>query len=84
MPELGGYGVLTVLRQDPVTATISFIFLQPADKVDLPATGTLALSDGQFTQTNSLATLPRFAKQEIADAAVHQRTSVLEVLQPKK
>ncbi|MEH2069391.1 MAG: EAL domain-containing response regulator [Nostoc sp.] len=27
MPELDGYGVLTVLRQDPMTATIPFIFL---------------------------------------------------------
>ncbi|MDZ8183351.1 MAG: EAL domain-containing response regulator [Nostoc sp. ChiSLP02] len=27
MPEIDGYGVLTVLRQDPTTATIPFIFL---------------------------------------------------------
>ncbi|MFN6513577.1 MAG: EAL domain-containing protein [Nostoc sp. CreGUA01] len=27
MPEIDGYGVLTVLRQDPATATIPFIFL---------------------------------------------------------
>ena len=27
MPQLDGYGVLTTLRQDPVTATIPFIFL---------------------------------------------------------
>lgn len=36
MPELDGYGVLTLLRQDPVTATIPFIFLTAkANKVDL-------------------------------------------------
>ena len=27
MPEIDGYGVLTTLRQDPVTAMIPFIFL---------------------------------------------------------
>ncbi len=27
MPQLDGYGVLTILRQDPTTATIPFIFL---------------------------------------------------------
>lgn len=36
MPELDGYGVLTTLRQDPVTATIPFVFLTAkADKADL-------------------------------------------------
>jgi len=36
MPELDGYEVLTVLRSDPVTATIPFIFLTAkADKGDL-------------------------------------------------
>ena len=36
MPELDGYGVLAELRQDPITATIPFIFLTAkADKSDL-------------------------------------------------
>ncbi len=36
MPELDGYGVLHELRQDPLTATIPFIFLTAkADKSDL-------------------------------------------------
>jgi CheY-like chemotaxis protein/anti-sigma regulatory factor (Ser/Thr protein kinase) len=36
MPELDGYGVLSMLRQNPVTSTIPFIFLTAkADKVDL-------------------------------------------------
>lgn len=36
MPELDGYGVLSVLRGERITATIPFIFLTAkADKVDL-------------------------------------------------
>jgi len=36
MPELDGYGVLSLLRGDQITATIPFIFLTAkADKVDL-------------------------------------------------
>ena len=35
MPELDGYGVLAELRQDPVTATIPFIFLTA--RADKPA-----------------------------------------------
>lgn len=36
MPELDGYEVLKLLRQDPVTETIPFIFLTAkADKADL-------------------------------------------------
>jgi two-component system sensor histidine kinase/response regulator len=35
MPELDGYGVLAELRQDPITATIPFIFLTA--KADKPA-----------------------------------------------
>src|SRR4028119_2356767 len=36
MPEIDGHGVLTALRQNPVTATIPFIFLTArVDKADL-------------------------------------------------
>src|SRR5207237_5837316 len=31
MPDLDGYGVLTMLRQDPLTAIIPFIFLTGSD-----------------------------------------------------
>jgi len=30
MPEMDGFGVLTTLRQDPVTAIIPFILLLPS------------------------------------------------------
>jgi CheY-like chemotaxis protein len=77
MPELDGYGVLTVLRQDPVTATIPFIFLTAkADKVDLRQGMELGADDyltKPFTADELLGAIAsRFAKQEIV---MHQYTS---------
>ena len=46
MPELDGYGVLTQLSQDPVTASIPFIFLTAkADKADVRQGMTLGADD---------------------------------------
>lgn len=68
MPELDGYGVLTTLRQDPLTATIPFIFLTAkADKTDFRQGMELGADDyltKPFTSEellNSIAT--RFEKQ---------------------
>ncbi|MCA1992781.1 MAG: EAL domain-containing protein [Coleofasciculus sp. S288] len=46
MPELDGYGVLKALQQDPVTATIPFIFLTAkADRADWRQAMTLGADD---------------------------------------
>ncbi len=46
MPELDGYGVLTALREDPVTAGIPFIFLSArADRSDIRAGMSLGADD---------------------------------------
>ena len=61
MPELDGYGVLTLLRQDPLTATIPFIFLTAkADKVDLRQGMELGADDyltKPFTKTELLGAI---------------------------
>lgn len=86
MPELDGYGVLTVLRQDPVTATIPFIFLTAkADKVDLRQGMELGADDyltKPFTSDELLGAIAsRFAKQEIVMqqyTSEHQRAKELQ------
>jgi len=46
MPELDGYGVRHTLCQDPVTATIPFVFLSAkADKADIRLGMTLGADD---------------------------------------
>ena len=46
MPELDGYGVFNALRQDPVTATIPFIFLTAsADRSNLQKIRELGFND---------------------------------------
>ena len=61
MPELDGYGVLTALRQDPVTATIPFIFLTAkAAKEDVRQGMQLGASDylnKPFTRDELLTTI---------------------------
>ena len=61
MPELDGYGVLTLLRQDPATATIPFIFLTAkANKGDLRQGMDLGADDyltKPFTKTELLGAI---------------------------
>lgn len=68
MPELDGYGVLTVLRGDPVTATIPFIFLTAkADKVDIRQGMELGADDyltKPFTKAELLGTIAARLKQQ--------------------
>lgn len=86
MPELDGYGVLAVLRQDPVTATIPFIFLTAmADKVDLRQGMELGADDyltKPFTPDELLGAIAaRFAKKEVVMqryTAEHQRAETLQ------
>jgi EAL domain-containing protein (putative c-di-GMP-specific phosphodiesterase class I)/ActR/RegA family two-component response regulator len=61
MPEIDGYGVLTRLRQDPVTATIPFIFLTAkASKSDFRQGMDLGADDyltKPFTRTELLSAI---------------------------
>jgi EAL domain-containing protein (putative c-di-GMP-specific phosphodiesterase class I)/DNA-binding NarL/FixJ family response regulator len=64
MPELDGYGVLTALRQDPLTATIPFIFL----------TAKSAKSDfrqGMDMGADDYLTKP-FTRAELLSAIIHK------------
>lgn len=70
MPELDGYGVLTMLRQNPLTATIPFIFLTAkADKVDLRQGMEMGADDyltKPFTRTELLGAIAaRLQKQTV-------------------
>ena len=77
MPNLDGYGVLKVLQQDPVTATIPFIFLTAkADRADWRQAMTLGADDyltKPFTRAELLeAITSRLQKQ----ASLTQRHTV--------
>lgn len=70
MPELDGYGVLTMLRQNPDTATIPFIFLTAkADKFDLRQGMEMGADDyltKPFTRTELLGAISaRLKKQAV-------------------
>lgn len=86
MPELDGYGVLTALREEPVTATIPFIFLTAkADKVDLRQGMELGADDyltKPFTPDELLGAMAaRLAKQEVVMQQYnieHQRAETLQ------
>ncbi len=72
MPELDGYGVLAELQQDPVTATIPFIFLTARAQPEDRRRGMLLGADDYLTKPFSLAELRtaievRLAKQSILE-----------------
>jgi two-component system, sensor histidine kinase and response regulator len=71
MPEIDGHGVLNILRQQPITATIPFIFLTAkSDKTDFRQGMDLGADDyltKPFTRTNLLAAISsRLEKQAVA------------------
>jgi len=82
MPELDGYGVLNELRQDPVTATIPFIFLTAkAAKSDLRAGMDLGADDyltKPFTRDEVLkAVSARLEKQAAVSKKIQARLDEL-------
>jgi EAL domain-containing protein (putative c-di-GMP-specific phosphodiesterase class I)/FixJ family two-component response regulator len=69
MPEIDGYGVLTALRSNPVTATVPFIFLTgKADRTEMRQGMELGADDyltKPFTQTELIGAIAsRLKKQE--------------------
>ena len=72
MPELDGHAVLTLLRQDPLTATIPFIFLTAkADKVDLRQGMELGADDyltKPFTKVELLGAIATRLNKQVAVA----------------
>ena len=70
MPELDGYGVLSMLRHNPITATIPFVFLTAkADKMDLRQGMEMGADDyltKPFTRTELLGAIAaRLQKQAV-------------------
>ena len=66
MPGLDGYEVLRAVRQDPITATVPFIFLTAETNQDV-------LSQGQILSANGYLTKP-FATGDLLKAiATHLR-----------
>jgi len=82
MPELDGYGVRNTLCQDPVTATIPFIFLTAkADKADFRIGMTLGADDyltKPFTRDELLnAVFARLDKQAAIDIHFQEKLDKL-------
>lgn len=78
MPQLNGYGVLTAIRSNPVTATIPFIFLTAkADKTDIRHGMELGADDyltKPFTADELLAAIAaRLDKQAALDLHSQQK-----------
>lgn len=82
MPNLDGYGVLTMLRQDPLTATIPFIFITAkVDKIDVRQGMSLGADDyltKPFTQSDVLSAISiRLAKQTANQQRLRQEMNQL-------
>ena len=57
MPEFDGYEVLKALRQDPITATIPFIFLTAETNQDIQRPGQLNSENAYLTKPFTTAEL---------------------------
>lgn len=66
MPEVDGYEVLRALRQDPITATVPFIFLTAETNQDV-------LSQGQVLGANGYLTKPFATADLLKEIATHLR-----------
>jgi DNA-binding response OmpR family regulator len=88
MPEVNGYEVLSALRQEPMTATIPFIFLTAmADKADIRHGMELGADDyltKPFTRAELLGAIAtRFAKHEVVMQQYNTEHQRAEALQQK-
>lgn len=74
MPELDGYGVLTALRQNPLTETIPFIFLTAkSDKADLREGMSLGADDYLTKPFRSKELLQAIATRLEKQAVINKR-----------
>jgi CheY-like chemotaxis protein len=67
MPELDGYEVLRSLRQDPLTATIPFLFLTAENKEKVVRQGELLGASGYLTKPFTTAELLEAISQGLRD-----------------
>ncbi len=73
MPELDGYGVLTELRQDPVTATIPIIFLTARTQAEDRRRGMLLGADDYLTKPFSFEELRNAIEVRLAKQSALER-----------
>jgi EAL domain-containing protein (putative c-di-GMP-specific phosphodiesterase class I)/CheY-like chemotaxis protein len=88
MPEVDGYGVLSTLRQDPITATIPFIFLTAKSaKFDFRQGMDMGADDyltKPFTRAELLsAIVNRLEKQAILKKSFLSTHTALPILSPR-
>ena len=67
MPELDGYEVLSSLRQDPLTATIPFLFLTAETIQTVASKGKLLGANGYLLKPFTTAQLLEAISQELRD-----------------
>ncbi len=67
MPELDGYEVLSSLRQDPLTATIPFLFLTAETIQTVASKGKLLGANGYLLKPFTTAELLEAISQELRD-----------------
>lgn len=67
MPELDGYEVLSSLRQDPLTATIPFLFLTAETIQTVASKGKLLGANGYLLKPFTTAELLEAIRQELRD-----------------
>ncbi|MBD1808906.1 response regulator [Microcoleus sp. FACHB-SPT15] len=65
MPEMNGYEVLRSLRQDPVTASLPFIFLTAESSEDVLRQGKLLGANGYLTKPFATAELLEVLKTHL-------------------